>query len=352
VTRGPGATNASPGIHIAQQDSTPLIMFVGQVARETRSRDAFQELDCRAVFGGMAKWATEIDDSARVPEIVSRAFYIATSGRPGPVVIALPEDMLTERIAVPDAPPFEPVETRPGQPEMAQLERLLAEAERPVLILGGTRWSEAACAAIARFAERFALPVATSYRRLPLFDPLHPCYAGDLGLGPNPKLVARVKASDLVVLLGGRLGEMPSQGYTLLDIPGPQTRLVHIHPGAEEIGRVYRPHLAIHSTPTAFAEAAQALRPPADIAWREATTLAHADFFWRGRTSQPISPAASISAPSWCGCARTCPQTPSCATVPATTPPGSTASIASAALPRTLRRPRLRWDTECRRRSR
>src|ERR1700681_1142390 len=133
VTRGPGATNASPGIHIAQQDSTPLIMFVGQVARETRSRDAFQELDCRAVFGAMAKWATEIDDSARVPEIVSRAFYTATSGRPGPVVIALPEDMLTERVAVPDAPPFEPVETRPGQPEMARLEQLIAEAERPIL---------------------------------------------------------------------------------------------------------------------------------------------------------------------------------------------------------------------------
>jgi acetolactate synthase-1/2/3 large subunit len=278
VTRGPGATNASPGIHIAQQDSTPLIMFVGQVARETRSRDAFQELDCRAVFGGMAKWATEIDDSARVPEIVSRAFYTATSGRPGPVVIALPEDMLTERIAVADAPGFEPVETRPGMPEMAKLEQLLGEAERPFLILGGTRWSETACAAIARFAERFALPVATSYRRLPLFDPLHPCYAGDLGLGPNPKLVARVKAADLVVLLGGRLGEMPSQGYTLLDIPGPQTKLVHIHPGAEELGRVYRPHLAIHATPTAFAGAVEALRPPSDLKWREGTTHAHADF--------------------------------------------------------------------------
>src|SRR5712672_2874760 len=161
VTRGPGATNASPGIHIAQQDSTPLIMFVGQVARETRGRDAFQELDCRAVFGGMTKWTTEIDDSARVPEIVSRAFYTATSGRPGPVVIALPEDMLTERVAVPDAPAFEPVETRPGQPELDQLAELLAQAERPILILGGTRWSASASAAIAHFAERFALPVAT-----------------------------------------------------------------------------------------------------------------------------------------------------------------------------------------------
>jgi acetolactate synthase-1/2/3 large subunit len=289
VTRGPGATNASPGIHIAQQDSTPLVMFVGQVTRETRGRDAFQELDCRAVFGGMTKWTTEIDDSARVPEIVSRAFYTATSGRPGPVVIALPEDMLTERIAVPDAPAFAPVETRPGQPELTQLEQLLAQAERPILILGGTRWSESACAAIARFAERFALPVATSYRRLPLFDPLHPCYAGDLGLGPNPKLVARVKAADLVVLLGGRLGEMPSQGYTLFDIPGPQTKLVHIHPGAEELGRVYRPHLAIHASPTAFAEAADKLQPPSDIRWREATAATHADYLaWTNvPTEQP-----------------------------------------------------------------
>jgi acetolactate synthase-1/2/3 large subunit len=289
VTRGPGATNASPGIHIAQQDSTPLIMFVGQVARETRGRDAFQELDVRTVFGGMTKWTTEIDDSARVPEIVSRAFYTATSGRPGPVVIALPEDMLTERIAVPDAPPFAPVETRPGQPELRELEQLLTLAERPILILGGTRWSESASAAVGRFAERFALPVATSYRRLPLFDPLHACYAGDLGLGPNPKLVARVKAADLVVLLGGRLGEMPSQGYTLLDIPGPQTKLVHIHPGAEELGRVYRPHLAIHASPTAFAEAADQLAPPREIKWRDATAAAHADYLeWtQVATEQP-----------------------------------------------------------------
>jgi acetolactate synthase-1/2/3 large subunit len=278
VTRGPGATNATPGIHIAHQDSTPLIMFVGQVARDTREREAFQELDCRAVFGGMTKWVTELDDAARLPEIVSRAFYTATSGRPGPVVIALPEDMLTERIAVPDVPRWEPVETRPGQPELARLEQLLAQAERPLMILGGTRWSEAARAAITRFAENFSLPVATSYRRLPLFDPLHPCYAGDLGLGPNPKLVARVKSADLVLLVGGRLGEMPSQGYTLVDIPGPRTRLVHVHPGAEELGRVYRPHLAIHATPTAFAELAQALVPPSTVAWREQTRAAHADY--------------------------------------------------------------------------
>jgi acetolactate synthase-1/2/3 large subunit len=193
-------------------------------------------------------------------------------------VIGLPEDMLTERIAVADAPPFEPVETWPGPPDLARLETLLAQAERPLLILGGGRCSPAACAAIARFAERFALPVATSYRRLPLFDPLHPCYAGDLGIGPNPKLVARVKDSDIVVLLGGRLGELPSQGYTLFDIPGPRSKLVHIHPGAEEIGRVYRPHLAIHATPTAFAEMAQSMCPPRDPRWRRQTQAAHSDY--------------------------------------------------------------------------
>ena len=166
VTRGPGATNASAGIHIAQQDSTPMIMFVGQVdARHASEREAFQELDMRAVFGSMAKWAAEIDDPARVPEIVSRAFYTATSGRPGPVVIGLPEDMLAERTAAPNAPCFEPVETWPGAPEMQKLAELLAAAERPLVILGGSRWSEDACAAMRRFAERFDLPVATSFRR-------------------------------------------------------------------------------------------------------------------------------------------------------------------------------------------
>jgi acetolactate synthase-1/2/3 large subunit len=289
VTRGPGATNASPGIHIAQQDSTPMILFVGQVSREKKEREALQELDIRAVFGGMAKLATEIDDAARVPEIVSRAFHVATGGRPGPVVIGLPEDMLTERVTVADAPTFEPVDTWPGQPEMARLEEMLATAERPFLILGGSRWSEQARASIAEFAERFALAVATSYRRLPLFDPLHPCYAGDLGIGPNPKLIARLKAADVVVALGARLGELPTQGYTLFDIPAPRTKLVHIHPGSEELGRIYRPHLAIHAAPTAFAEMAKGLRPPQNILWREQTAAAHADYLaWTDTpTDQP-----------------------------------------------------------------
>ncbi len=289
VTRGPGATNASPGIHIAQQDSTPLIMFAGQVARDVKEREALQELDFRAAFGGMAKWVTEIDDAGRVPEIVSRAFYTATNGRPGPVVIALPQDMLRERAVASDAPPYEPIETSPGTAEMRKLEQLLCEAERPFVIVGGSRWSVPAREAMQRFGERFVVPVATSYRRLPLFDPLHPCYAGDLGIGANPKLVARIKEADVVLLIGGRLGELASQGYTLLDIPGPQTKLVHVHPGAEELGRLYRPYLAIHASPAPFAEASEAMQPPGSIPWRARTHAAHADYLaWTDMpTEQP-----------------------------------------------------------------
>ena len=278
VTRGPGATNASAGIHIARQDSTPLIVFVGQIAREMREREAFQELDYRAVFGSIAKWATEIDDPTRIPELLSRAFYTATSGRPGPVVIALPEDMLTERISVPDAPPCEPVETWPGATDMSRLQKLLWAAKRPIVLLGGSRWSAAAAAAVERFAERFALSVVTTFRRAHLFHPAHPCYAGDLGIGPNPKLLARVKGADLVVLIGGRLGELPSQAYTLFDIPAPRQTLVHVYPGAEELGRVYRPHLAINATPCAFAAALEGVEPPAALPWRDETAIAHADF--------------------------------------------------------------------------
>jgi acetolactate synthase-1/2/3 large subunit len=287
VTRGPGATNASAGLHIAQQDSTPLILFVGQIAREYREREAFQELDYRAVFGSIAKWVTEIDDAARVPELISRAFHVATSGRPGPVVIALPEDMLVERVVTADAPACEPVETSPGPADMGRLQALLNEAQHPIALLGGSRWSKTACAAMQQFAERFMLPVATTFRRAHLFDPFHPCYAGDLGIGPNPKLLARVKDADLVMLIGGRLGEMPSQSYTLFDIPGPKQTLVHVHPGAEELGRVYRPALAINATPSAFAAALDGLAQPKTMAWSAATPAAHADFIeWTAKPAQ------------------------------------------------------------------
>jgi acetolactate synthase-1/2/3 large subunit len=289
VTRGPGATNAAAGLHIARQDSTPMILFVGQIARDMREREAFQELDYRAVFGTIAKWTTEIDDAARIPELVSRAFYNATSGRPGPVVIALPEDMLVDRVSVPDAPPFTPVETSPGTAEMERLAQLIAGARRPIMIAGGSRWSEAACGSLTRFSERFAMPVATSFRRAQLFDQLHPNYAGDLGIGANPKLVHYIKSSDLVVLIGGRLGEMPSQRYSLLDIPGPRQTFVHVHPGAEELGRVYRPALAINAAPTAFAAALDRLTPPTNAPWADDTKALHAAFLaWTDKaTSVP-----------------------------------------------------------------
>jgi acetolactate synthase-1/2/3 large subunit len=294
VTRGPGATNGSAGIHIARQDSSPMIMFVGQVGREMRDREAFQELDYRAVFGTMAKWATEIDDPSRIPEIVSRAFHTACNGRPGPVVIALPEDMLRDRVSVEDAAAFAPVENWPGADDMNRLQKLLGEAKRPVVLIGGSRWTEQASAALMRFAERFALPVATTFRRGHLFDAMHRCYAGDFGIGPNPKLLARVKGADLVLLIGGRFGEMPSQSYSVFDIPEPQTKLVHVHPGAEELGRVYHAHLAINAAPTAFCAALENMQPPKEIAWRGESATAHADYLAWGEKATSVPGAVNL----------------------------------------------------------
>ena len=291
VTRGPGATNAAHGIHIARQDSSPLVMFVGQVGRDTREREAFQDLDYRAVFGSMTKWTTEIDDPARVPEIVSRAFHTAANGRPGPVVVAIPEDMLVERIAVADAPPFTAIETSPGAAEMQKFGELLGAARAPIVVLGGSRWSQQACDRLARFVEKYALPVCTTFRRGHLFDQTHPCYAGDLGIGPNPKLLERIKSSDLVIAIGGRLGELPSQRYTLFDIPRPQMPFVHVHPGAEELGRVYSPSLAINATPAAFTAALERLtfaRAPAGEA-----KAANADY--RAWTEKPTEQPGGVN---------------------------------------------------------
>ncbi len=284
VTRGPGATNASHGVHIAAQDSTPMILFIGQVERGMREREAFQEVDFRAFFGPIAKWATEIDDAARIPEIVARAFRVACQGRPGPVVIALPEDMLVEMAEVADAPPVEPVETWPGLSDMARLQKMLWAAERPFMILGGSRWSERACREIVRFAERFDLPVGTSFRRADIFPGDHPNYAGDVGIGPNPKLAARVREADLLLLVGGRMSEMPSSSYTLIDVPTPRQRLVHVHPDPEEIGRVYQPALGIVATPRAFAGALETVHPPVTIPWAGRAAEARAEFdAWTGQ---------------------------------------------------------------------
>ncbi|MFI4933981.1 MAG: thiamine pyrophosphate-binding protein [Caulobacterales bacterium] len=296
VTRGPGATNAAAGIHIAQHDSTSMIMFVGQVERKVRGRESFQEMDYEAVFGSMTKWTTELNDPARVPEIVSRAFHTASAGRPGPVVISLPRDMLGERVNAADAPPFTAVETSPGEADLQALSALIAAAQRPMVVLGGSRWDEAACAAVAQFAERFELPIATSYRRAPLFDALNPNYAGDLGLAPNPKLIARVRAADLLVLAGGRLGEIPSQGYSLIDIPGPKTKLVHVFPDPGELGRVYSPHLAINASPRRLAAALATLTPPENRPWRGEADAAHAEYLAWSETPTDQPGAVNLSA--------------------------------------------------------
>ncbi|MBV9076511.1 MAG: thiamine pyrophosphate-binding protein [Methylobacteriaceae bacterium] len=287
VTRGPGATNASPGIHIARQDSTPLILFVGQIDSAMREREAFQEVDYRAVFGPLAKWATEIDRADRIPEIVARAFRVAMQGRPGPVVIALPEDMLAEVATVADAPRVEPAAPWPPPGDMRTLREWLLAARRPFMILGGSRWTAPAREAVIRFAERFDLPVGTSFRRAQLFPADHPCYAGDVGINPGPALTSRVREADLLLLVGGRMSEMPSSSYTLIDIPTPRQRLVHVYPDASELGRVYQPALAIEAAPAAFAAALEAVEPPAEIAWRGEREQARRDYLERTERPKP-----------------------------------------------------------------
>ncbi|MEE7489564.1 thiamine pyrophosphate-binding protein [Methylobacterium oryzae CBMB20] len=255
VTRGPGATNASAGVHIARQDSTPMILFVGQIARRMRDREAFQEVDYRQMFGGVAKWAVEIDDAARIPEILARAFRVALQGRPGPVVVALPEDMLDDEAAVADAPRVVPAAPAPSGDDIARLRAMLAEARRPVVLLGGSRWTQGAVATLAAWAERHDLPVAVSFRRAQLFPADHPNFAGELGIGPNPALLARIREADLLLMVGGRLSEMPAQSYGLLGIPNPGLPLVHVHADAAELGRVYQPALAIEAAPETFCAA-------------------------------------------------------------------------------------------------
>ena len=278
VTRGPGATNASAGIHVGRQDSTPMIAFVGQVGRSMRGREAFQEIDFRRMFGQMAKWIEEIDSADRVGEFVSRAFHEATSGRPGPVVLSLPADVLSQTATVANPRPWVQIETYPGLTQMAELQKMLWRARRPLVIAGGSRWSQAAVAALQRFAERFQLPVGCSWRRQGLFDNDHPNYAGDIGVGVNPALAARVKAADVLLLIGGRMSEMPSSGYSLIDIPEPRQALVHVHPGAEELGRLYRPTLAINASPIAFAAALEGLQPPNEIPWLGSAEEANAAY--------------------------------------------------------------------------
>ncbi|TCL74955.1 thiamine pyrophosphate-binding protein [Rhizobium sp. BK251] len=275
VTRGPGATNASAGLHVARQDSIPMILFIGQVQRDAREREAFQEVEFRRAFTEFAKWVGEIDDAARIPEFVTRAFSVATSGRPGPVVLTLPEDMLRDEVEVPHPRHYTRVEAHPGRSQIDDLYLRLLAAERPMVVLGGTRWDKDAVADFQDFAERFRLPVGCSFRRQMLFDHLHPCYVGDVGIGINPALAREIREADLVILVGGRFSEMPSSGYTLLDIPYPAQKLVHVHPDPSELGRVYRPDLAICASPADFVAALTEIEAPAEARWAERTTRMH-----------------------------------------------------------------------------
>ncbi|GMB80631.1 thiamine pyrophosphate-binding protein [Shinella zoogloeoides] len=278
VTRGPGATNASAGLHIARQDSIPMILFIGQVQRDAREREAFQEVEYRRAFTEVAKWVAEIDDARRIPEFITRAFAVATSGRPGPVVLALPEDMLTDEIETVEAKPYMPVEAHPGRRQVEELAGLLEKAERPIVILGGTRWSEESVKGITAFAERWSLPVSCSFRRQMLFDHRHPNYAGDSGIGINPALGKEIREADLVVLLGGRYSEMPSSTYSLMQSPYPAQKLAHVYPDPSELGRVYRPDLAICAAPEDFVAALDGLAPKSAPRWAARTAALHESY--------------------------------------------------------------------------
>jgi len=283
VTRGPGAMNAAHGVHIAQHDSTPMILFIGQVERAALGRGAFQEMDYEAVFGSVAKWVVEVHDARRLPEIVARAFATAMQGRPGPVVVSLPEDVLTDTVEVTDSSVITPVKSQLSIDQFERFQSLLLASKRPVMVLGGSGWSDEGCAAIADFAARFKLPVATEFRRAPLFPALHTSYAGDLGFGQNPKLSQRVKDADLLILLGARMSEVPSNHYTLID----RQALVHIFPDPSEIGKVYRPALGIVCSSDEFARSMAWMKAPLDLPWYLQTENAHMDYLaWTGRPPQ------------------------------------------------------------------
>lgn len=279
VTRGPGATHAAIGVHTARQDSTPMILFIGQVARADRDREAFQEVDYRQMFAPLAKWVAEIEDPARMAEYVSRAYAIAMNGRPGPVVLALPEDMLVEACPAPErrCERIEAANPAPAPAALARFRELLAGSARPLVLLGGSGWSEAGLASLKDFAQANRLPVATTFRRKALFDNTHPNYAGDLGIGPNPKLAERVKQADLLIVFGSRLSEMTTSGYTLITPPVPRQPLIHIHPDPDELGKVYQPALAVASGLDEAAHALAGLTVDSSR-WAGAAEKAHADY--------------------------------------------------------------------------
>ena len=289
VTRGPGATNAAPGIYIADRDASPMLMLAGQVDQSWRGRDAWQELDYPATFGAMTRWAGELDKPARWEETLHRALHATTAGRHGPTVLALPRDLLSQPVPAPTRHFVTPTEIGPDPAALANLAKAWSAAKRPIVILGGSGWSAEACATFAEFAALYGVPVATSYRRASLFSADHPCYAGDLGLGANPKLVARIKTSDFVLLLGGRMGEVPSQSYSLFTSEHAAQCLVHVYPEATEIGRVFPVQAGLVASPQAFVRALAGLDLGYPKRWQDEAEAAHAAYLaWsQTPTAQP-----------------------------------------------------------------
>jgi acetolactate synthase-1/2/3 large subunit len=277
VTRGPGATNASIGVHTAYQDSTPMILFVGQVGNDFVEREAFQEIDYRRMYGPMAKWVAQIDRADRIPEYIARAFQVATSGRPGPVVLALPEDCLSALAEVVDTRCYSPVQASASEAQIRQLRQHLAAAQRPIVLLGGGGWDAAACENITKFAQANQLPVACAFRFQDLINNVHPNYSGDVGIGINPKLALRIKNSDLIIAIGPRLGEMTTGGYTLLEAPIPKQKLIHIHSDALELGRVYQADLMINSGMQQIAESLARMQSIDAKVWQHTVSEAKAE---------------------------------------------------------------------------
>ncbi len=345
VTRGPGATNASIGVHAAHQDSTPMIIFIGQVGNDFVEREAFQEIDYRRMYGPFTKWVAQIDRADRVPEYVSRAFHTAMSGRPGPVALALPEDMLTETATVADTGPYKRIAAHPGEADLDRMREMLARAKRPFVLLGGGGWSAEACADLRAFVEANQLPVGTAFRCQDLYDNRLPNFVGDVGIGINPALSERVKGCDLLLSIGARFDEMTTGGYSLLSVPRPAQKLVHVLPGADDLGRIYEADLPIHSGMPEFARAAAKL-----ARWtrqRGATGRAP-----RARTSRRGSGrfprrAISIPARSWRIWRSACRRRRSSPTAPATSPVGSTAFTPTPVTAPNSVRPWARWATGC-----
>ena len=297
VTRGPGATNAAIGVHHAQQDSTPLILFIGQVGNDFVEREAFQEVDYRRMFGPLCKWVAQIDRADRVAEYVARAFQVATSGRPGPVVLALPEDMLSEAVeCASHLKAYTSVQAAPSAPDVQSVSALLVGAKNPFVILGGAGWTQTAAQQMQHFLERYQLPFGGAFRFCDVIDNAHPQYAGDVGIGINPKLAARVKNADVLLTIGARLGEMTTSGYTLIDSPRPQQTLIHIYNQPDDLGRVYQGELMIASGMPQIAAALSALPAPSNCAWAGTAQQAHAELLtWQSEPAlmQKENPAVN-----------------------------------------------------------